>query len=64
MEPYRGQKRHIVYILWTDLNDRVDMDEVKTLDLVGLQPVRTFHAGKHCHYLLSQSTSVGEYTHR
>ena len=39
------------------MDDRVDMDEVQALDLVGLQSMWTFHSRKHAHYLLRQSAA-------
>ena len=41
-----------VCVYLTDLNDRVDMDEVQTLDLVRLQSMWTLHAREHTHNLL------------
>ena len=36
------------------LDHWVDVDEVQTLDLVGLQSVGTLHLWQHCNYLLCQ----------
>ena len=42
--------------LYQPLDHRVDVDEVETLDLMGLQTMRTLHPGEDSHNLFRQGT--------
>ena len=45
-------------MLSTNLDDRIDVDEIHSLDLVRVQAMWTLHPRQYSHYLLSERTNM------